>query len=125
VASREKSSKLFQYLREKGIADEDLKRIKSPAGLELGAETLPEIAFSVMAEIVQLNKQQKKSAGREEKKHIEIPVLQLQEAIDPICGMKVDVNKSKYSSAYESKTYYFCCLRCKESFDREPAQYSK
>src|SRR5262249_15629681 len=53
VASREKSAKLFQHLREKGVAEDQLKRIKSPAGLELGAETLPEIAFAVMAEILQ------------------------------------------------------------------------
>ena len=122
VASREKSSKLFQYLREKGIPDEDLKQIQSPAGLELGAESLPEIAFSVMAQILQLNKQRK---AKSDKQRTQIPVLQSQEAIDPICGMKVDPKTSKYSSSFDSKTYYFCCLHCKENFDKAPAQYAK
>jgi xanthine dehydrogenase accessory factor len=124
VASREKSSKLFQYLREKGIADQDLKQIKSPAGLELGAESLPEIAFSVMAEILQLNRQRESSA-KPEKPKSQIPVLEIRTAIDPICGMTVDLKTSKYSSNYESKAYFFCCLRCKETFEKAPATYAK
>lgn len=124
VASREKSSKLFQYLRENGIADQDLKQIKSPAGLELGAESLPEIAFSVMAEILQLNRQRESSA-KPEKPKSQIPVLEIRTAIDPICGMTVDLKTSKYSSNYESKTYFFCCLRCKSTFEKAPAHYAK
>jgi xanthine dehydrogenase accessory factor len=120
VASREKSLKLFQHLKGKGISEQDLKRIKSPAGLELGAESLPEIAFSVMAEIMQLNRQQKTSAKTEKAK---IPVLEVSEAIDPICGMTVDLKTSKYSSTYDSKKYFFCCLHCKETFEKAPGQY--
>lgn len=123
VASREKSSKLFEYLRENGIADQDLKQIKSPAGLELGAESLPEIAFSVMAEILQLNRQQQSSSAKSEK--AKIPVLEIRTAIDPICGMTVDMKSSKYSSSYDSKMYFFCCLRCKETFEKAPVQYAK
>jgi P-type Cu+ transporter len=40
------------------------------------------------------------------------------EAIDPICGMKVDPATAKYSSEFEGRTIYFCCLHCKETFDR-------
>jgi xanthine dehydrogenase accessory factor len=122
VASKEKSSKLFQQLKGKGISEQDLKRIKSPAGLELGAESLPEIAFSVMAEIMQLNRQQKTSAETEKAK---MPVLEIREAIDPICGMTVDLKTSKYSSTHDSKKYFFCCLSCKETFEKSPAQYAK
>ena len=123
VASREKSKSIFQYLREKGIADDRLKRIKCPAGLELGAETIPEIAFSIIAEILQLRKKQK--TGTMEKP-AGLTVLQASaEAVDPVCGMKVDAAKSKHSSVFQSKTFYFCCLRCKETFDLDPAQYAK
>jgi len=123
VASREKSSKLFEYLHANGITDQDLKQIKSPAGLELGAESLPEIAFSVMAEILQLNRQQQSSSAKSEK--TKIPVLEIRTAIDPICGMTVDMKSSKYSSSHDSKMYFFCCLRCKETFEKAPAQYAK
>jgi xanthine dehydrogenase accessory factor len=121
VASREKSSKLFDYLRGNGIADQDLKKIKSPAGLELGAESLPEIAFSVMAEILQMNRKQQASSAKPEK--AKIPVLEIRTAIDPICGMTVDLKNSKYSSTYNSKTYFFCCIRCKQTFEKAPDQY--
>jgi len=123
VASREKSAKLFQHLREKGVPEDQLKRIKSPAGLELGAETLPEIAFAVMAEILQHAKQNKSA---EQGQKAKIPVLQSRpEAIDPICGMFVDVATAKYSSTHDGKPFYFCCLNCKETFDRTPAQYAR
>lgn len=124
VASREKSSKLFQYLHENGIADQDLKQIKSPAGLDIGAESLPEIAFSVMAEILQLHRERETSV-KPEKSKMQIPVLEVRTAIDPICGMTVDLKNSKYSSSYESKTYFFCCLRCKDTFEKAPATYAK
>ena len=123
VASREKSKSIFQYLREKGIAEDHLKQVKCPAGLELGAETLPEIAFSIMAEILQFRKQK---TVRKEEPGAKVPVVQTQaEAVDPICGMKVDVATAKHTATYEAKQYYFCCRRCKETFETTPAQYAK
>lgn len=123
VASREKSASIFQFLRGKGVTDDQLNRIKSPAGLEIGAETLPEIALSIMAEILQIKKQ--KSASKE-KPSMKIPLLQTAtDAVDPICGMKVNVAGAKYTSLHDSKPYYFCCLRCKETFEGNPAQYVK
>src|SRR5215813_248006 len=56
VASKEKAKSLFQYIRDKGIPAEAIARIKCPAGLELGAETIPEIALSVIAEITRLRR---------------------------------------------------------------------
>src|SRR5262245_4678249 len=56
VASKEKARSLFQYIQDKGTPDEDIASVKCPAGLELGAETLPEIALSVMAEITRLRR---------------------------------------------------------------------
>lgn len=109
IASEQKSQALFAYLREVGIADEQIASIKSPAGLALGAQTMPEIALSVMAEITQLR--------REQTTAVEAPIAG---AIDPICGMTVDPQTAKYQSVVEGKTIYFCCLRCKETFDRPP-----
>jgi xanthine dehydrogenase accessory factor len=36
------------------VAEENLKRVRSPIGLELNAETPEEIAVSIMAEIIML-----------------------------------------------------------------------
>jgi len=45
-----------QRLRELGTTPDDLKRVTSPIGLELGAENPEEIAVSVMAQIVALDR---------------------------------------------------------------------
>ena len=107
VASEKKSKALFDYAREHGYTDEQINRIKCPAGLPLGAATMPEIALSVMAEITQL---------RRDEPVLEAPVAAA--AIDPICGMTVDPQTAKYTSVFDGRTIYFCCLRCKETFDR-------
>ncbi|HEU4768686.1 MAG TPA: XdhC family protein [Pyrinomonadaceae bacterium] len=108
VASEKKSQALFEYARQVGFTDEQIGVIKSPAGLDLGAETMPEIALSVIAEIVQLRRR----TAEEE------PAQVSAEAIDPICGMTVNTATAKYQSEFEGRTIYFCCLRCKETFDR-------
>lgn len=44
-------------------------------------------------------------------------------AIDPVCGMEVDVTNPAATSEYNGQTYYFCSLGCKVSFDQEPESY--
>lgn len=46
-------------------------------------------------------------------------------AIDPICKMTVDENKTNFTSEYKGKKYFFCALGCKKKFDTEPAKYAK
>ena len=41
-------------------------------------------------------------------------------AIDPICGMTVEESKAAATYNYKGKTYYFCNIRCKEKFEKEP-----
>ena len=107
VASRKKSEALFEYARETGATDEDIAVIRCPAGIEIGSETLPEIALSVMAEIVRV----RRASGEPQ------PVVE-NVATDPICGMTVDIETAKYSSVRDGQTFYFCCLRCKETFEQ-------
>ena len=106
VASEKKAKALFEYVREVGTTDEQIALIKCPAGLEIGAQTMSEIALSVVAEIIQVR--------RGQTAHVE----HSNDAVDPICGMTVDTRTAKYRSEVDGKTIYFCCLRCKETFDR-------
>ena len=118
VASRTKAAKVLQYLGERGVSQERLSRVKAPAGIDIGARSPEEIAVSILAEIVQLNRDKTKR---------EIPTsapVEQKEAIDPICGMKVDIDTAKYKSDYDGKVYYFCCAGCKLKFDREPDRYA-
>ncbi|MBA3063253.1 MAG: YHS domain-containing protein, partial [Atribacteria sp.] len=43
-------------------------------------------------------------------------------AIDPICGMDVDVNKG-LKTEYQGEYYYFCSAHCQETFEKEPEKY--
>jgi xanthine dehydrogenase accessory factor len=56
VGSRKKAEVLKARLSEHGIAPERLKKLKAPAGLDLGAITPDEIALSILAEIVALRR---------------------------------------------------------------------
>lgn len=112
VASRKKAEALFEYVRGVGATDEDLAVITCPAGLDIGSETLPEIALSVAAEITRI----RRSSAEQPIPEPKVATT----AIDPICGMTVDIETAKYSSVVDGNTIYFCCLRCKETFDRPP-----
>jgi xanthine dehydrogenase accessory factor len=45
------------------------------------------------------------------------------EAIDPVCGMTVEIASAKYMSEYGGQLYYFCAPGCKLSFDKAPEKY--
>ena len=42
---------------------------------------------------------------------------------DPVCGMMVDPATAAGSYNYEGKTYYFCAVGCKVTFEKNPKQY--
>ena len=52
VGSRRKAEALKAALAKRGVAAEQLAKLRSPAGLDLGAITPDEIAISILAEIV-------------------------------------------------------------------------
>jgi xanthine dehydrogenase accessory factor len=56
VGSRKKAAALKAALAERGIAPEQLAKLKAPAGLDLGAITPDEIAVSILAEIIALRR---------------------------------------------------------------------
>ena len=43
---------------------------------------------------------------------------------DPVCGMQIDETKAAGKSDYGGKTYYFCSLACKATFDKHPEKYA-
>jgi xanthine dehydrogenase accessory factor len=128
VASEKKAKSLFEYLQGKGITSEQIANIRCPAGLELGGETLPEIALSIVAEITSVRRTNPVTSEAA-LKSTALPVMTSGvsdevtgvgslEAIDPICGMTVEIKGAKYTSIFGDNTFYFCCLRCKEAFDQ-------
>jgi xanthine dehydrogenase accessory factor len=52
IGSRRKIRLIFENLREAGISDQHLERVTAPVGLEIGSQTVPEIAISIVAELI-------------------------------------------------------------------------
>jgi Cu+-exporting ATPase len=44
---------------------------------------------------------------------------------DPVCGVVLDENTTKFKITYEGDTYYFCCLKCKKRFKRNAVKFVK
>jgi xanthine dehydrogenase accessory factor len=52
LGSPRRGEAILKLLREDGVSEEDLARLRVPIGLDLGARTAPEIALAILAEIV-------------------------------------------------------------------------
>ena len=114
VASRKKADAVKEILLSRGVSKKQLDNIKAPAGLDIKARRPEEIALSILAEIVMIVCEQL----------VEDPVeKQPEQAIDPICGMKVTVDNAKYVFEHQETTYYFCCEGCRTAFERDPEKY--
>lgn len=52
IGSKRKVKLIIDELRDKGISDEALGRVRAPVGLAIGSQTVPEIAVSIVAELI-------------------------------------------------------------------------
>jgi xanthine dehydrogenase accessory factor len=52
IGSRRKIRLIFENLRAAGISTADLERVAAPVGLEIGSQTVLEIAISIVAELI-------------------------------------------------------------------------
>lgn len=118
VASERRAGSVLSELRARGYGEEELKVVRSPAGLPIGASGQEEISLSIMAEIVSLR------AGQRPAVDLEEAAGTVEEATDPICGMTVEVATAGHTSEHGGETYYFCCRACKRKFDEEPEKHA-
>jgi xanthine dehydrogenase accessory factor len=110
VASSRRAAAVLGALRERGLGEEELARIRSPAGLDLGAARQDEIAVAILAELV---------AWRHTRPRAE---SLLAEAVDPVCGMTVAV-PARETAESSGVTYSFCGPGCRRRFEADPARY--
>lgn len=52
IGSRRKIKLIFRDLLKQGIAADSLRRVHAPLGFDIGSQTVPEIAISILAELV-------------------------------------------------------------------------
>jgi xanthine dehydrogenase accessory factor len=118
VASRKRAEGVLGYLKDRGASEDALARVHAPAGLDLGRIDSEEIAAAILAEIIHL----KASDGLHGVATTETSPAD-HEAIDPVCGMAVEVADARYRSVHDGQTYYFCSAGCLASFETDPASY--
>ena len=119
VASRKRGATVKESLQQGGITGTDVVRV--PAGLDLGARTAPEVAISILAEIVQGRPDQALHGDARDERAV--AAAQPATVVDPVCHMDVDVATAKHTAEVEGTRYYFCCAHCRSSFVKDPARY--
>jgi xanthine dehydrogenase accessory factor len=120
VASATRFAQIRQTLEEGGVPAASLDAIRSPAGLSIGAQTPEEIAVSILAEIIEARRLA--SARRDAEVSPAAPAAEI--AIDPVCGMTVEVAAARHSAEHAGRTWYFCCGGCRERFLAAPARFA-
>lgn len=123
VSSPRRAEACRNYLREAGMAERHVARLKAPAGLDIGAHTPAEIAASILAELVQIRRNPPEPGEQQTASIPEEQPAQPAEAIDPVCGMTVETASARHKSTYNGQTFYFCCPACKREFEKEPERF--
>jgi xanthine dehydrogenase accessory factor len=118
VASRKRADAVLGYLRDRGVPEDQLARVRAPAGLDLGSLSNEEIAVAILAELVQI----RAAGGGVEAEPPPSP--ETHEAVDPVCGMTVQVASARHRATHEGRTYYFCSAGCRASFEADPARFA-
>jgi xanthine dehydrogenase accessory factor len=109
VASRKRGTAVLDELRGAGVAGTE--RVRTPAGLDLGAHTHDEIALSIVAELVAVRRAPAVPSAPE------AAAQGPREAVDPVCGMTVAVGPGTPTADGRA----FCGERCRDAWVRSHA----
>jgi len=129
VASRKRGA---QVLTDMDLSREEAGRVHTPAGLDIGARTGPEIALSIYAEIVAERLRPGRTgmpapgagqltapgAGQ-----LTAPGAGPCTAADPVCGMAVAVSEASPRLSHDGRMWYFCGPGCEQAFADNLGRY--
>ena len=119
VASPKRGEGVLGELRADGVPEDQLARIDVPAGADIGASTPPEVALSILVEIVAVRRG-RRAAAPEAADALASPAAPPSTsppiAVDPICGMTVAAVAGTPSVQHDGATVYFCCEGCAAEF---------
>lgn len=111
VASRRRGGAVLAAL---DVDADALERVSVPAGLDIGARTAPEIALSILAELISV-----RDAGTARVAEGIAPDGQPAPpgtAVDPVCGMTVMITDDTASATVDGERFHFCCTGCRDSY---------
>jgi xanthine dehydrogenase accessory factor len=115
IASTRRAAAVRAELLRRGLGEDAIARIHSPAG-KLRGGTQEEIALLALAEVVTTRR-----------KHVAKPHAMVAPTVlfatDPVCGMTVDLATAMHAAEHAGRTFYFCSAGCRAEFERDPSKY--
>lgn len=113
VASRRRGAAVLD-----GLDPAERPRVRTPAGLDIGARTPPEVALAIYAEIVatRAHRVSAVSAATEDSPAGGPAPDAEAVAVDPVCGMPVACVPASPSAVVGGRTRWFCGLGCRQAF---------
>jgi xanthine dehydrogenase accessory factor len=130
VASRKRAAAVLGSLN---LTPEQQGLIRAPAGLDLGAHTSPEVALSILAEVVAMVRSRPSVRPGDDN----VPPLvdgttitrrndrfRAAYAVDPVCAMTVAAVDSTFHSDVTGERQWFCSAGCQLAFEAEQAAAS-
>ena len=109
VASRRRGAAVVEAL---DVDDALRGRVRTPAGLDIGAYTAEEIALSILAEIVSVRR-----------RRLALPAPAPATAVDPVCGMEILVTEATPRLEHDGACVYFCCAGCRTAFGADRVRH--
>jgi xanthine dehydrogenase accessory factor len=130
VASRRRGPEVLSAL---DLSDEEKARIRTPAGIDIGARSPQDVAVSIMAEIIATHEQAAKAAQGPRQGPPQgdvvtpLPAQTASEhaatAIDVVCGMTVAAVGATLHADVDGVRYWFCGTGCRRAFLAEPSAF--
>ncbi len=110
VASTTRGAAVVESL---SLSDEERRVVRSPVGFYIGAKTAEEISLSILAEVVKAVRLD----GLEPPKTDEVAAPA--DAIDPICGMTVVVQRDTPHLRHDGVDFWYCNPGCRTRHESE------
>lgn len=112
VASRRRGAAVLDELH---LTDAERTRISTPAGLDIGARTAPEVALSILAEVVTAVRFGRLASVTPGATTAE-PLRPPERTVDPVCGMTVTVMADTPQLVVGGETSWFCNPHCRDAY---------
>lgn len=123
VASKRKAERLRNAMLLRGITEERIAAMHSPAGPNIGAVTPNEIALAAVAGLIALRQGSATSFSVPNERPVSLEMAIKTGYVNPVCGAVIAPENIISTLSIGGQTHYFCCQCCRTEFERDPNKY--